>query len=73
MAPNQTDPSKDYLSDPNELLTETRRALSRYLAGQELQGTEEADELAQAFEALDAWISKGGALPDAWVPFRKKI
>jgi hypothetical protein len=51
--------------DPNEALIKAREALKRYcVSGDEA----EASDLADAFEALDTWLSKGGFLPDAWKP-----
>jgi len=52
--------------DPNEVLRTARVALSGYLARQEDEGTVEGDALASAFEMLDAHLSKGGVMPDAW-------
>ncbi len=62
--------------DPNEALKNAREALKRHRRSQEREegsaspNTEGADDLADAFESLDRWLSKGGFLPDAWKPTR---
>jgi hypothetical protein len=67
---------KEPAFNPNEALADARQALDelRILQEEEADDTdgelteEEAavDEIADAFEDLDKWISGGGALPDAW-------
>lgn len=62
--------------DPNANLEEQRRIVARLIRDEkypdemsqaELQTyTENASRLVDLVEALDEWISKGGALPDAW-------
>lgn len=59
--------------DPNEALKNMRAKIERL---RELQGRfettspsdieEAANDLADAAEAIDGWISKGGFLPLAW-------
>lgn len=54
--------------DPDEALKKAREALSDHRNGR-LNAAEQADvlqELADAFEALDGWLSKGGFPPRAW-------
>jgi hypothetical protein len=56
--------------DPNEALKNARHAgldLRRERDGGNCEDIHTAaDDLAEAFEALDGWLSKGGFLPDAW-------
>lgn len=61
--------------DPNEALKRARAALARLRAADECAVVglglgrcvaEAADELADAFEALDGWLSTGGFLPAPW-------
>jgi hypothetical protein len=56
--------------DPNEALKDARAALVALNTARnagDVSGFEEAAiELADAFEALDGWIAKGGFLPTAW-------
>ena len=60
--------------DPDEALAEIRDALAVYYGGQSvsehLAGVDRQEEaarvLAERFEALDGWLSKGGFLPWAW-------
>jgi len=55
--------------DPNTALQNAREALARREAAYSDRSTEEnsaADDLAESFEALDAWLSKGGFLPAEW-------
>jgi hypothetical protein len=61
--------------DPNEALRNAREALSRmrhelsFSQARDWNTIEEkAEDLADAFEALDGWLSKGGFLPSAWAP-----
>lgn len=51
--------------DPNEALRELRDLVKDTLAGP-LNQT--AIDLSERFEALDAWLSKGGFLPKPWQP-----
>jgi hypothetical protein len=53
--------------DPNEALRKAREALKQY-RGADSSGDAvfPAEELADAFEALDTWLSNGGFLPRAW-------
>ena len=48
--------------DPNATLATLRTLTTDALHGNEV----DAFELAEAFDALDGWIGKGGFLPDAW-------
>jgi len=59
--------------DPDAALTEARKALQLYLRRYSDKGTGlyEADNLANAFEALDDWLSHGGFLPKAWEKRKK--
>jgi hypothetical protein len=64
--------------EPNEALRELRVALSILLPrrarlvtlARDAYKRDELDDLIDAAAALDAWISKGGWLPDAWEPHR---
>ncbi len=54
--------------DPNETLLTLRR-LASWLSdgnGNEVTREEAGRELAEAFESLDTWLSRGGFLPDEW-------
>ena len=54
--------------DPNEALRRAREATRKVFetieGGSELRFASE--DLAEAFEALDGWLSKGGFLPESW-------
>ena len=55
--------------DPNTTLEELRRRVIDILAAFDDErgiATSDAAELAEAFRALDTWISNGGFLPAAW-------
>ena len=55
--------------DPTATLLAAREALARYEEAYRECSTEEnmaADDLAEAFENLDSWLSKGGFLPAPW-------
>lgn len=53
--------------DPNETLKRIRTLIAALEAGaRDPDG--EACELAEAWRALDGWLSKGGFLPAAWAP-----
>jgi len=57
--------------DPNETLQRLREALTERLcklseAGTPCEYGDENHAVHEAFEALDEWLSKGGALPDDW-------
>lgn len=55
--------------DPNKALKKARAALAKVRAWQDEEGEtspEAAEDLVDAFEALDGWLSKGGFLPQAW-------
>lgn len=53
--------------DPNETLRRLRRLQEKFQTGGRMENSRDlADEMAELFEALDGWLSKGGFLPDAW-------
>jgi hypothetical protein len=55
--------------DPDAALATARSALAAIRAGEDSHGehmTDAKDDLVDAFEALDGWISRGGFLPAAW-------
>lgn len=56
--------------DPDEALKKVREALVLYSRRYKDKGTglSEADDLADAFESLDDWVSRGGFLPKDWQP-----
>ena len=49
-----------------ELLETIRAALKRTPSDNVLARAEEHEELRRDVEDLDAWLSRGGFLPDAW-------
>ena len=51
--------------DPNATL-ETIRRLTKAILDGDGNAEELAEELAEACEALDGWLTRGGFLPDAW-------
>jgi len=61
--------------DPNEALKNAREAAKRLLVP--TRGTEGRDAiedgeiLAEAFEALDGWLTGGGFLPESWTDASK--
>jgi hypothetical protein len=52
--------------DPDEALKKAREAAKWIVEGG--LTTERAEALAEAFDALDGWLSKGGFVPVAWEP-----
>lgn len=57
--------------DPDEALKNARAALAAYRKAQDNESEsaiveEASDELADAFEALDGWLSKKGFPPRDW-------
>ena len=54
--------------DPDETLKKLREALELYCRRYRDKGTglREADDMADAVEALDNWLSIGGFLPEDW-------
>jgi hypothetical protein len=53
--------------EPNVALNNARHALAAYREPQDAGDLFDAIEtLADAFEALDEWITKGGVLPREW-------
>ncbi len=56
--------------DPDVALEKLRKALASYRKWSaqacDKQALNEADKVADHFEALDQWLSSGGFLPDEW-------
>lgn len=53
--------------DPNEALKNARKALETIRGDRDGVVTSDAhDSLADAFESLDGWLSKGGFMPNGW-------
>lgn len=56
--------------DPTETLRLARHALQRFLAASDGASADDehaaASDLAEAFSALDEWLSRGGFLPLQW-------
>lgn len=54
--------------DPNETLRFAREALERFQRAPVTtrDSVMAAMDLAEAFEALDGWLSRGGFVPNAW-------
>jgi len=56
--------------DPEAALKKIREACDAYRAARELGNNREAlmhaDNVADAFDALDGWLSRGGFVPKAW-------
>jgi predicted RNase H-like HicB family nuclease len=56
--------------DPDEALKNAREALARHTAAKQGEYSKDrlaaGDDLAEAFEALDAWMSKKSFPPEAW-------
>ena len=48
--------------DPNTCLEMCRKLAKRALQGEEV----DVEELAEAFQNLDNWLSEGGFLPSEW-------
>lgn len=55
--------------DPNEVLR-LLRELTETADADEYAANQLYVEVAEKFRALDEWMSKGGFLPDAWLPVR---
>jgi hypothetical protein len=51
--------------DPNATLARLRELARRCVQGA-LVDRMETEEMAELFEALDTWITRGGFLPEAW-------
>lgn len=49
--------------DPNEALRRVREHITHILND---DGDCDVTELAEAFDALDGWLTRGGFLPAAW-------
>ena len=55
--------------DPDQALKNARAALARVREAKESREVSEAaDELADAFEALDGWLTSAGFAPKDWRP-----
>lgn len=55
------------IMDVNETLARLRAAVSQTrLASNSEEAAWLGEQLAESFEALDAWLSKGGFLPTDW-------
>lgn len=52
--------------DPDAALSEAERALELVLSEGADTVPDEANALAQAFDALNSWIQRGGFLPAKW-------
>lgn len=57
--------------DPNKTLGKLRALMNKYNVvredGNDQEATlEVADELVEAIESLDSWLSRGGYLPSGW-------
>jgi hypothetical protein len=54
--------------DPNEILRELRRWAKAMSTGNHAGPTPSLREMSMAdlFESLDEWLTKGGFMPDAW-------
>lgn len=50
--------------DPDEVLRTIREIVQRITEDDHVES--DLDELADAFESLDLWLSNGGFLPDEW-------
>jgi hypothetical protein len=55
--------------DPNVALANARKAAEDVLG--DTQSTAKSVELAESFQALDEWISKGGFFPSKWMGWRR--
>lgn len=60
--------------DPNEALNRLRHALLDYRLAQDQENSMDAqthaEDIADAAEVLDEWLSKGGFLPTSWEKLR---
>lgn len=54
------------MMDPDEALRIIRVYTARYLDSLEEPEAEEVQRYAEAVDALDGWLTKGGFLPAAW-------
>lgn len=55
--------------DPNAALNELREMVAAINNGR----TPDLEHLAEVFEGLDDWISRGGFLPTDWFTMRREI
>lgn len=53
--------------DPDMTLHELRELCAEALAESGAKRTDLVDEIAEKFDALDDWLSKGGFVPGAWL------
>lgn len=59
--------------DPNATLICARNMVRAIFAGYERTNPNSPDvQLAEAFDALDGWLRRGGVLPDDWQRKRKR-
>ncbi len=58
------------MMDPNTALQIAREAYAKYVKAAAEMDSETYDialcDLAEAFDSLDQWLTKGGFLPDSW-------
>lgn len=52
--------------DPNATLEEMRAFVKKVLYSVDSAATDDETRMAELFESLDEWITKGGFLPNAW-------
>lgn len=52
--------------DPNETLQRIHDARARWVGTTGATAVEALIDMAEAFEELDRWLSRGGFLPEAW-------
>lgn len=52
--------------DPNMTLHELRELCGEALAESGNKRADLVDEIAERFDALDQWLSRGGFVPSAW-------
>jgi hypothetical protein len=55
--------------DPDEVVRTIREIVQRITEDDHVES--DLGELADAFESLDLWLSRGGFLPDDWKDARK--
>lgn len=56
--------------DPNTCLEELRKLLAKYKQQKDQLDETDVQDLVIRAEALDDWMSKGGAMPGAWTRYR---
>lgn len=52
--------------DPNATLAELRTLVRAILTAPESDASDDADSMAEHFQALDQWLSRGGFRPADW-------